>query len=125
MTDRYASESLGALRIMTAALFIVHGTTKLLAWPFRPIGGKVEIASLLGAAGALEMIGGLLVLLGLMSRPVALVLAGEMAVAYFMSHATQGFWPMRNGGELAIMFCFSFLAIAGMGPGAWALDGKR
>lgn len=125
MTDRYALESLGALRIMTAALFIVHGTTKLFAWPFRPVSGKVEIATLMGAAGALEFIGGLLVLLGLMSRPIALILAGEMAVAYFMSHATKAFLPMLNGGELAIMFCFSFLAIAGMGPGAWALDNKR
>jgi putative oxidoreductase len=121
----YSAESLGALRIMTAALMIVHGTTKLFAWPFPGPGGRVQIASLMGAAGVLEAVGGLLVLIGLLSRPVAFVLAGEMAVAYFMAHATDGFWPIRNGGELAIMFCFALLAIAGNGPGAWALDGRR
>lgn len=125
MNDRYASESLGALRIMTSALFIAHGTSKLFAWPMRMPGGKAEIATLMGAAGVLELLGGLLVLVGLMSRPVALILAGEMAVAYFMAHAVKGFWPIMNGGELAIMFCFAFLAIAGMGPGAWAFDSKR
>lgn len=124
-TPDYSAESLGTLRIMTAALMIVHGTTKLLAWPFPGAGGRVQIASLMGAAGILEAVGGLLLLIGLLSRPVAFVLAGEMAVAYFMSHATNGFWPIRNGGELAIMFCFALLAIAGNGPGAWALDGRK
>ena len=124
MTDRYAAEAQGALRIMTGALLLVHGTTKLLAWPFAPPGGRVEIASLLGAAGVIEAVGGLLLIIGLLSRPAALILAGEMAAAYFMEHATRGFWPMRNGGELAIMFCFSCLAVAGRGPGAWTLDSK-
>lgn len=121
----YSAESLGGLRIMTAALMIVHGTTKLFSWPFPGPGGRVQIASLMGAAGVLEAVGGLLLLIGLLSRPVAFVLAGEMAVAYFMSHAVNGFWPIRNGGELAIMFCFALLAIAGNGPGAWSLDGRK
>jgi len=121
----YSAESLGALRIMTSALMIVHGTTKLFSWPFPGPGGRAQIASLMGAAGVLEAVGGLVLLIGLLSRPVAFVLAGEMAIAYFMAHATNGFWPIRNGGELAIMFCFALLAIAGNGPGAWSLDGRK
>jgi putative oxidoreductase len=109
---------------MTAATLLVHGTTKLFAWPF-PVGaGRVHLASLMGAAGVLEAVGGLMLLIGLATRPVAFVLAGEMAVAYFMSHAVKGFWPIQNGGELAIMLCFSLLAIAGNGPGAWSADGR-
>lgn len=121
----YSAESLGALRVMTAALIVVHGTTKLFSWPFPGPGGRVQVASLMGAAGVLEAVGGLLLLIGLLSRPVAFLLAGEMAAAYFMAHAVNGFWPIRNGGELAIMFCFSLLAIAAHGPGAWSLDGRR
>lgn len=124
-TPDYSAESLGALRIMTAALLIVHGTTKLFSWPFPAPGGRVQIASLMGAAGVLESVGGLMLLMGLASRPVAFLLAGEMAAAYFMSHATNGFWPIRNGGELAIMFCFALLTIAGNGPGAWSVDSRK
>lgn len=125
MTDRYQSESLAVLRIATAALFLLHGTSKLFAFPIAFTGGRVRIESLMGIAGCLELGGGLLVLAGLMTRPVALVLAGEMAIAYFMTHATRAPWPIANGGELAIMFCVAFLCIAGNGPGAWALDAKR
>lgn len=125
MTDRYQSESLAALRIAAAALFLLHGSSKLFGFPVHFPGGRVAVQSLMGVAGCLELGGGLLVLVGLMTRPVALVLAGEMVVAYFMAHATKGVWPMANGGELAIMFCVSFLCIAGNGPGAWALDGRR
>ncbi len=121
----YSAESLGTLRIMTSALLIIHGTTKLFSWPFPSATGRVQVASLLGAAGILEAVGGLLLLIGLASRPVSFVLAGQMAVAYFMAHAVNGFWPIRNGGELAIMFCFALLAICANGPGAWAVDSKR
>lgn len=125
MTDKYASESLGALRIVTALLFIQHGTAKLFAVPIRLPGGRVPIESLMGFAGVLEAAGGFLVLIGLLSRHVSLLLAAEMVVAYFMAHAVKGPIPIANGGELAIMFCFAFMAIAGMGPGAWAVDGNR
>lgn len=125
MTDRYQSESLAVLRIATAAMFLLHGTSKLFAFPIAFVGGRVRLESLMGVAGCLELGGGLLVLVGLMSRPVALLLAGEMAIAYFTAHATRGAWPIANGGELAIIFCAAFLCIAGNGPGAWALDTKR
>lgn len=125
MTDKYSAEAQGALRIVTCLLFIVHGTTKLFAFPKPLPGGVPHLGSLLGVAGCLEIAGGSLVLIGLVSRPVALVLAGEMAVAYFMAHAVKGFWPILNGGELAIMFCFAFLSISLNGPGAWALDARR
>jgi putative oxidoreductase len=124
MTDRYSSEALGALRIMSAALFICNGTSKLFAWPVRHAAGKVEVSSLLGVAGAIEIVGGLLLLLGLLARPIALILAGEMAFAYFMAHAIHGFWPIANGGQSALLFCFAFLALAANGPGAWSMDGK-
>jgi putative oxidoreductase len=87
-----------------------------------PMFAKVELMSLLGLAGVLELVGGALLIVGLFSRPVAFILAGQMAVAYFMAHASHGFFPILNGGELAIMFCFVFLYIAAAGPGPWSID---
>lgn len=124
MTERYIKESLGALRIMSAALFVCHGTSKLFAWPVRHAAGKIDVSSLLGIAGAIEVVGGLMLLVGLLARPVALILAGEMAFAYFMAHAVHGFWPIANGGETALLFCFAFLTLAANGPGAWSIDSK-
>lgn len=113
------------LRIVAAFLFAAHGTQKLFGAPAAPPGASVELFSLLGVAGVLETFGGLLLLLGLFTRPVAFVLSGEMAVAYFRSHAPRGFWPILNRGELAVLFCFLLLYVAAAGPGPWSLDALR
>jgi putative oxidoreductase len=99
-------------------MFIPHGTQKLLAFPVAEPRSPVPLASLAGVAGVLELAGGTLMLFGLFSRPVAFVLSGEMAVAYFRAHAPRGFWPILNGGELAVLYCFIwlFLSVAGAGP---------
>mgnify|MGYP004446329261 CR=1 FL=1 len=125
MSKNYQSESLGALRILSAALFILHGTSKFFAFPIPFPSGKPEIASLLGAAGIIELIGGGLVLVGLFTRPAALIIAGEMAAAYLIGHATRSPWPIANGGELALIFLVAFFHIAMAGPGSWAMDDKR
>lgn len=117
----WAPALLSVLRIVTAFLFIAHGTQKLLDFP-APSRGPVEIASLMGVAALLELVGGALLLAGLFTRPVAFVLSGFMAFAYFMAHAPQGFWPLLNRGELAIMYCFVFLYLAAAGGGPWSLD---
>ena len=113
---------LSVLRIMTAFLFIAHGTQKLFGIPVAMPGGPVKLVSLLGLAGVLEAFGGLFVFAGLYTRPVAFILAGEMAVAYFKAHAGGGFWPILNRGEPAVTFCFAFLYIAAAGPGPWSVD---
>jgi len=115
---------LSILRILAAFLFIQYGSTKLLGLPapVMPGGGTAPLASLAGFAGALELVGGALLLLGLFTRPVAFIVAGEMAVAYFMGHAPRGFWPVLNEGAPAILFCFIWLYISAAGPGPWSLD---
>lgn len=115
--------TLSAFRAVTGFLFWQHGAQKLLGW-FGD-SGPVELISLIGLAGALEFFGGILIVLGLFTRPVAFVLAGEMAVAYFYSHAPQGFWPIENRGELAALYSFAYLYIAVRGPGSISLDGVR
>jgi putative oxidoreductase len=110
------------LRIVAACMFIPHGTQKLLAFPVTAPRPGVALMSQLGVASVLELAGGTLMLLGLFSRPVAFVLAGEMAVAYFLSHAPRGPWPILNGGELAVLFCFIWLFFAVAGPGPLSLD---
>jgi putative oxidoreductase len=119
---RFAPYLQSLLRIVAASIFIPHGTQKLLAFPVAAPPAGVALASQLGVASMLEMVGGTLMLLGLFSRPVAFVLSGEMAVAYFLAHAPRGRWPILNGGELAILFCFIWLFFAGAGPGPWSLD---
>jgi putative oxidoreductase len=116
---------LSILRIVAAFLFIAHGTQKLFAWPANEPQRTADLMSMAGLAGVLETFGGLLLLLGLFTRPVAFVLAGEMAVAYFMSHAPQGFWPLLNRGELAALYCFLFLYFAAVGGGPWSVDAAR
>jgi putative oxidoreductase len=116
---------LSILRIIAAFLFIAHGTQKLFAWPTTEPRETAPILSLMGVAGVLETFGGLLLLLGLLTRPVALLLAGEMAVAYFRAHAPRGFWPILNNGELAVLYCFLFLYLAAAGGGSWSLDAIR
>ena len=122
MVASWAPYLLSALRIVAAFLFFAHGTQKLFGVPAADPGSVVPLFSLLGLAGALEFIGGGLLLLGCWTRPAAFVLAGEMAVAYFLRHAPQGFWPLLNRGELAVLFCFLWLYIAAAGPGPWALE---
>ena len=118
---------LSIMRIVAAFLFIQFGTAKLLALPaaVMPGGGTAPLASLAGIAGALEMVGGAFLLLGLFTRPVAFLLSGQMAVAYFIGHAPQGFWPVLNQGSPAILFCFIWLYISSAGPGPWSLDALR
>jgi len=116
---------LGILRIATALLFLQHGTAKLFHFPRVAMFDKLELWSLLGLAGIIEVAGGLLLLLGLFTRPVAFVLSGQMAVAYFLAHAKQSFFPILNHGELAALYCFVFLYLAAAGGGAFALDGRR
>lgn len=115
---------LGLLRIVTAFLFIQYGTAKMFALPgpLSPDGSTVEPMSLMGVAALLEMVGGALLLIGLFTRPVAFILSGEMAFAYFMGHASQGFWPVLNQGVVAVLFCFLFLYFSAAGPGAFALS---
>jgi putative oxidoreductase len=115
----------GALRIMTALLFLHHGTSKLFGFPHMPAFDGLKLVSLIGIAGLLELVGGALLLVGLFTRPVAFVLAGMMAVAYFLAHAPRDFFPLVNQGEAAILYCFVFLYLSVAGPGAWSLDGLR
>jgi len=112
------------LRIVVGFLFSLHGIQKLLGL-FGGIGGsgaKAPFGSLLWVAGGLEMVGGLLILLGLFTAPVAFILSGQMAVAYFMVHSPQGFLPLRNGGELAVLYCFVYLYLCIAGPGPLSAD---
>lgn len=119
--------ALAALRIVTAYLFIMHGTAKLFGVPHQDMFDGLQLMSLMGVAGILELVGGALLLIGLFTRPVAFLLCGFMAVAYFMAHASQGsvLVPMLNKGELAVVYCFVFLYFAVAGAGAWSVDALR
>jgi len=122
--SRWQPQLLALLRIVTALLFIEHATVKFFAFPTAfPMPGPLP--PLLLAAGAIELIAGGLVLIGLWTRLAAFIAAGEMAVAYWMMHGANNFWPIANGGEGAILFCFIFLYIAAAGPGAWSVEGTR
>lgn len=121
----WSPRALALLRIVAALLFIAHGTMKLFNFPAGETPMSVELFSLMGLAGILETFGGLLLLAGLFTRPVAFVLAGQMAVAYFMAHWPQSFYPALNGGDAAILFCFVFLYFVFAGPGAWSADELR
>lgn len=123
----WAPQLLSVLRIMTAALFIPSGTIKLFAYPFGmpPDGGTASFPSQMWIGAVLEIVGGALLLIGLFTRPVAFVLSGMMAVAYFQFHAPGGFWPHQNGGIPAILMCFIFLYFSAAGPGPWSVDAQR
>jgi len=116
---------LSVLRIVVAFLVVAHGTQKFFGFPAAEARGGVPLASMLGLASMIEMIGGTLMFLGLFTRPVAFILAGEMATAYFMSHVPRGFWPLVNRGEPAVLFCFTWLYFAAAGAGPWSLDALR
>ena len=112
------------LRIVAAFMFILAGTTKLFGFPTATRAGHIPLLSQAGIGGALETFGGALLLVGLFTRPVAFLLAGEMAVAYFQFHAPKGFWPVMNGGVSAALYCFIWLYLSAAGPGPWSLDAK-
>ncbi|MFN3326872.1 MAG: DoxX family protein [Bryobacteraceae bacterium] len=122
--SRYEPYALSALRIVAGFLFSLHGFQKLfgLLGGMGGRGASAEFLSLVWVAGVLETFGGLLILLGLFTRPVAFLLSGEMAVAYFRAHAPQDVWPILNRGELAALYCFLFLYFVFSGAGAWSLD---
>jgi putative oxidoreductase len=117
---------LSILRIVAAFLFMQFGTAKLFGFPapIMPGGGTAPFGSLVWVASSLEVFGGLFLLIGLFTRPVAFLLSGEMAFAYFMGHAPQGFWPVLNQGHPAVLFCFLFLYLSAAGAGPWSLDAK-
>ncbi|MBK6315425.1 MAG: DoxX family protein [Blastocatellia bacterium] len=121
MLSSWAPRLLSLMRIILAFLFTAHGSQKLFNLP----PGKMptpELVSIVGLAGVLEFGGGVLLLIGLFTRPVAFLLSGTMAVAYFMAHAKQGFLPIVNGGELAVVYCWVFLYLAAAGGGPWSVD---
>lgn len=123
MSDRlsaYAPQILAVLRIVAALLFIAHGTQKLLGFPATDM--RPPLMSLFGAAGVIEIVAGLLILAGFLTRPAAIIASGTMAIAYWMVHAPMNTFPVNNGGDAAILFCFVFLYLAFAGPGAWSVD---
>lgn len=121
----WAPRLLSVMRIVVAILFMSHGIQKLAGFPAPPSFGMPAMGSLLWFAAIIEIGGGLLLLLGLFTRPVAFILSGQMAVAYFLAHASRGLYPILNGGELAIVYCFVFLFLAAAGGGIWSLDTAR
>jgi putative oxidoreductase len=123
--SRWQPELRAILRIVVALLFLEHALIKLFGFPPGGMPGVQEPGTLLWIGGVIELVTSLLVLVGLFTRIAAFVAAGEMAVAYFMFHSPQGFYPAVNMGEAAILFCFVFLYLAAAGPGAWSVDGTR
>lgn len=122
-SEQWKDRALAVLRIVTALLFLEHGTAKLLGFPETEM-GQPPIWSLLWVAGIMELVGGLMLMVGFLTRPVAFLLAGQMAVAYWTVHAPQSTYPLLNGGESAILFCFIFLLFVATGPGDWSIDRK-
>ena len=127
MLESWRPHALAVLRIVTGYLLIPHGTAKLFGAPHQAMFDGLQLFSLMGLAGVLEVFGGVLILIGLFTRPVAFVLCGFMAVAYFMAHGSQGnvLLPMLNQGELAVLWCFVFLYFVFAGAGAWSVDAMR
>lgn len=114
--------ALSLLRIITGLMIIQHGMGKIIGFPVLPAYANVKPLSLIGATGFIELIGGALLILGLLTRPAAFILSGEMAFAYFMVHAPKSFYPLINGGTLAIMYCFACLYLSTAGAGPWSVD---
>ena len=118
-----APHLLSLLRVMAALLLLQHGMQKLLGFPPLPPGRSApEFLTLIWFAGIIELIGGVLLAIGLFSRATAFILSGELAFAYWLSHASRGFYSILNAGELAALYCFVFLYLAAAGPGTWSLD---
>ena len=120
----WTPRALAMLRIMAGLLFLEHGTAKLFGFPHQANPGPT-LLSLGGVQGVIEVAGGILMTLGLFTQPVAFILCGDMAFAYFLSHAPRAFFPLLNGGDAAILYCFVFLYLVLAGPGPWSLDAMR
>lgn len=118
----WSPKLISVFRIVVGLLFMAHGTQKLLAFPLATPGEPVPLTSMMGVAGVLEAFGGALIVIGFLTHATALVLATEMAIAYVLAHAGKGLWPILNGGELALLYCASFLMLAGTGGGPWSID---
>jgi putative oxidoreductase len=118
----YAPRALSVLRIITGLMIIQHGMAKLIGFPVVASFAKLDPFSLIGAAGFIELIGGALLIIGFLTQPVAFIVSGEMAFAYFMVHAPKSFFPLINGGTLAIIFCFACLYLSTAGAGPWSVD---
>ena len=125
LLERWQPQALALLRIFAALLFLEHGTAKLFHFPIPQPGVPDHLPTILLAAAVIELVGGVLVTLGLFTRLAAFIMSGEIAIGYFMFHFPQSFWPLANKGEAAILYCFIFLYIAAAGPGAWSLDALR
>lgn len=117
--DKYQDHTFALLRIVSGFLFMWHGTQKFFNFPKEY---PFELSALTTAAGSIEIVGGILLVIGLFTRPAAFICSGTMAVAYWLAHGSQGFWPIINGGELAALYCFVFLMIAAKGAGIWSVD---
>lgn len=124
--EQYSDEILGATRIVAAFMFLQHGTQKMFSFPVEAR-GPYELLSQGGIAGLIEVVGGVLLLIGLFTRPVAFLCSGLMAFAYWLAHAPRGFflWTVGNGGDAAVLYCFLFLYIAAVGGGKWSVDAAR
>ncbi len=118
----WSSRALAALRIVAGLLFLAHGVVKVFGFPAGAEPGQQELLSLFGIGGLIELVTGLLLILGLFTRPAALIASGQMAVAYWMFHFPSSPYPAVNGGDAAILYCFVFLYIFTAGPGAWSID---
>ena len=120
---KFTSQFYALLRIVAGFMFAMHGAQKLFGWPGQ--GDTVELLSLMGVAGIIEFVGGLLIMFGLFASIAAFICSGEMAVAFFMAHASQHWNPLVNNGEPAVLYCFLFLYIAARGAGIWSIDGEK
>jgi putative oxidoreductase len=125
MLNRIAPQTYAILRVVAGLMFAMHGSQKLLGWPAREGGGGGELPPLMMLAGTIELVGGLLIAIGLFTTVAAFLASGQMAVAYFMAHAPQSPLPLQNRGELAALYCFVFLCIAANGAGIWSAAGAR
>jgi len=125
LTTDWAPRALSVLRIVAALMFMEHGLGKLCGFPAWPAGGGPAALTLLWFAGAIEAVGGLLLAFGLFTRPVAFIMSGEMAIGYWMFHAPKSFFPLLNGGDAAVLYCFVFLYIFVAGGGPWSVDRAR
>lgn len=123
--DAYRQHALAVFRIVVGLVFMQHGTEKVFGFPAPADGAQPPLLSLIGVGGLIEVIGGVLIVVGLFTRPTAFVLCGQMAVAYWFFHAPNGAFPIQNGGDGAILFCFSFLLLIFFGPGSLSIDKAR
>jgi putative oxidoreductase len=123
--DAFAPRVLSVLRFVSGLLFLMHGTQKYFSIPTRATPVGPEVLSQFGIGGLIEMVGGVLIMIGLFTRPAAFITSGMMAVAYFQFHAPGGLYPILNRGEGAILFCFIFFYLVFAGPGPWSMDAKR